>query len=425
MKLSGLAILLFALLLAGVAAFFANQLLDDQQQRLENREKAVSAEIEALEAELEQMRLEAAKEPEPETVPMLVATRDLSIGTKIDEDALGVRNVSPVERPGDAFSKPDQVLGDFVIEDIAEGDPILPTRLTKDTAPPFAAHISSNMRSITIDIDDASGQLKLIERGNLVDVLIISGSASDAVILQRLQNIKVLAIGQKFNESRVDDITGDAPSVTLEVTREQAELLARAIVVDNNKIRLLLRKQEQQDSEEEQVLTAGLPWSESISDRYRAITIDLDEASGQLKLIESGSRVDVVVTPLKNHRLLILGQQSVSGGPTQSGMNTETLPYGVSGDAEFEMFLENIKVLAVGQNLDPDQVTWSSENQSVTLEIPNHRAAEFARAVSVDDNKVRLLLRNKDDPHPVNNPKRLILIRGTEQCITTAGRPCS
>lgn len=247
MKLSGLAIILIALLLAAGAVFFVNTWLDEQQENLTDREKALQAEMEAIEAELEEMRLKAAKEPEPDTVPMLVAAKDLSIGTKIDEEAIRVRNVSPTEKPGDAFSRGAQVLGDFVIEEIPEGDPILPTRLTTDSAPPFVARIPSNMRSITIDVGESSGQLKLVERGNLVDVLVISGGSSDSVLLKRLQNIKVLAIGQRFDESGVEQVTREARSVTLEVTRDQAEFLAKAIGVDNNRVRLLLRNPDKKD----------------------------------------------------------------------------------------------------------------------------------------------------------------------------------
>ena len=439
MKLSGLVVLGIALLLAVGAAFLINEWLDRQQEQVLDREAELEAKQKSLQEEMdrlaeEQARLESERGKAPETVSILVAAKDLPADTKIDRKAVRVLQVPQSDKPERAFTRVDQVLDDFVKKDISEGEPILPD-LLRDPQSSFAARIPSNMRSITIDIDEASGQLKLIKRDDLVDVLIISGDSRDSVLLNRLQNIKVLAVGQKFDESQVDQVTSGASSVTLEVTSSQAELLSRAMVVENNKIRLILRNQDERDLENKEVVVDSPALSNLIKDNYRAITIDVNEASGQLSLIEAGSRVDVVVTPLN----IQYSEKILEGGATE----LVPVDYGISGQS---IIFDDIKVLSVGQNLNDNQslassqVAWN-DDRSVTLEIHRDIVAEFARLASTKSNNIQLLLRSEKDnsilevaenrvtaekrPTIEQKPKNLLtLIRGTERCKTPPGQNC-
>ena len=249
MKLSGLAVILIALVLAAGVAFLIDDWMGTQQEQVARTEAELRTERERLQAEIdrlaeEQARLEAerGRVPEPETVSALVATRDLPVGTRINRDDVRLRQLLPAERPGDAFTQPGEVLDRLVIQAIAAGDFLLPTRLIKETALPLMSLISEGKRAITFNIGETAGQMKSITPGTRVDVLLGSGGLNEAPRNRLiLQDMKVLALDQRVDPRGI--IVGDDTprSVTLEATPEQAKLLALA--ASGNNVRFLLRNQ--------------------------------------------------------------------------------------------------------------------------------------------------------------------------------------
>ncbi len=263
MKLSGLAVILIALALAAGVAFLVSDWMDAQQARVAKTEAELRTERERLEAEIEEVKKEQARleaergrTPEPDTAPVLVAARELPIGTQITRDDVTVRDVLPVERPGDAFVRPEEVLGNLVIREIAEGDILLPTRLSKDNRLPLMSVISEGKRAITFGIGVTAGQMRSLTPGTRVDVLLGSGGLNDAPRNRLiLSNIKVLALDQSLNPrgAMVSDEMQTPGTVTLEVTPEQAKLLALA--ASGNNVRFLLRNQSDTRPLDTQALT--------------------------------------------------------------------------------------------------------------------------------------------------------------------------
>ncbi|MEA3640840.1 MAG: Flp pilus assembly protein CpaB [Lamprobacter sp.] len=258
-----MAVILIALVLASGVAWLINEWMDTQQAQVARTEAELRAERERLQSEMdrvakEQARLEAerGKVPEPQTVSVLVAARDLPVRTRISRDDVSLRQIVSTEKPPeDALTQPSEVLGNFVIREIAAGQTILSTWLTEETALSLASRISDGNRAVTIDIDRNSDQLKLIEPGSRVDALVVSNSSTTgAVILKRLSNIKVLAVGRILNRDQEDLLDSEARSVTLEVDRDQAEFLARATGINDNAIKLVVRGQ-YNDSKREKLET--------------------------------------------------------------------------------------------------------------------------------------------------------------------------
>ena len=251
MKLSGLVILVIAIVLASGAAFLVDQWLSGQQaevgrfediraekQRLEER-------LEEIEAELRAAREAAEREPtspiEIETETVLAAATDLAVGDKITRQDVRLINVLPDARPRGAFTSPGQVVGDLVLQPISEGEIIMPARLTKEGRLPLAARLTAGMRAITLDIGTTAGQTNLVAPGSRVDVIV--GDLNDYghfSVNRILQDIRVLALDQR-EESPGVTIT-DARSVTLEVTPSQARLLSR-VAAERKEMRLTLRNQ--------------------------------------------------------------------------------------------------------------------------------------------------------------------------------------
>ena len=113
---------------------------------------------------------------------------------------------------------------------------------------------------------------------------------------------------------------------------------------------------------------AGL--SAVIPEGYRAMTVKVDDAAGISGFIQPGSLVDVVVTidPEGNSH-----QDPVS-----------------------KIVLQNIKVLANGQNIDkPENEREANSVKAVTLQVTPEQAEKLALAAS--EGKLQLVMRNQVD----------------------------
>lgn len=124
MRIGGLVILLLALGLAGGVAFLVDEWMTSQQAQVAAREAALEAKLEA-----ERQRLAAQG---PDRDKLLVAARNLEIGTMIGEDAVRQSEIMPEERPSGAFSYPDQVIGRMIRREVKEGEPIRSADLERE-----------------------------------------------------------------------------------------------------------------------------------------------------------------------------------------------------------------------------------------------------------------------------------------------------
>jgi pilus assembly protein CpaB len=179
----------------------------------------------------------------PPTTKLLVAARDLEIGTLIkDSDLRAGAWVGAL--PKGALAKTDAVVGRGVVSVIYEGEPIMESRLAPaGSGGGLAATIKHGMRACAVKVDEVVGVAGFVVPGMRVDVL-ASGvppgaPASDGPKVKTLlQNIEVLSAGtniQKDNEGKPVQVQ----VVNLLVDPEQAELLSLAS--NQTKIQLALR----------------------------------------------------------------------------------------------------------------------------------------------------------------------------------------
>jgi len=245
MKFGGIAIVALALVLAGAVAFLINEWLDSQQADIADRRAALKAEQARLEAEQKRLA-EAGTEivPAPETVPVLAAAEALPVGTTLEEGMLKLINLPIEAKPTGAFSKPSEILGEVVIQPISAGEIILPARLAQGTTVPLAIRIRPGMRAITLNVDDASTLAGMLEPESRVDVILGGDDGASGETL-RMQNLKVLAVGQRLDPGRWQEGDGSR-AVTLEVTPGQALALARK--VNDRSVRRILRNSRDLDT---------------------------------------------------------------------------------------------------------------------------------------------------------------------------------
>jgi pilus assembly protein CpaB len=191
---------------------------------------------------LTQNQLLRSAQAKPTSIPIVVAFRDLEIGTLIRDADLTTAEWVGTPPKGALVSK-DAVLGRGVVSQIYQGEPILETRLAAaGSGGGLAATIPPGMRACAVRVDDVVGVAGFVLPGMRVDVL-VSGTAPGSTnqgpkVKTLLQNVQVLSAGpniQKDGEGKPVQV----PVVNLLVTPEQAELLSLAS--NQTKIQLVLR----------------------------------------------------------------------------------------------------------------------------------------------------------------------------------------
>jgi pilus assembly protein CpaB len=185
-------------------------------------------------------QMHAAK---PSTTKIVVAARDLEIGTLIKDADLSTGEwVGAL--PKGALTSKDKVVGRGVVSQLTQGEPILESRLAPaGSGGGLAATIRPGMRACAVRVNDVVGVAGFVLPGMRVDVL-ISGNGPGVPTTEGpkvktlLQNIEVLSAGsniQKDNEGKPVQV----PVVNLLVTPEQAEVLSLAS--NETRIQLVLR----------------------------------------------------------------------------------------------------------------------------------------------------------------------------------------
>jgi len=180
----------------------------------------------------------------PATAQLLVAARNLGVGTLIRDADVTLAPWAAGSAPPGSLAKKEDVVGRGVVSTIYQGELILDTRLaSKGAGGGLAATIPPGMRAVGVRVNDIIGVSGFVVPGMRVDVLISGtpqgkGGNADKESKTVLQNIEVLSAGpniQKDNEGKPISV----PVVNLLVTPDQAEILTLASA--ETTIQLVLR----------------------------------------------------------------------------------------------------------------------------------------------------------------------------------------
>jgi pilus assembly protein CpaB len=185
----------------------------------------------------------ATTETQPHAVQVVVAARDLQVGTLIRDADLGMAAwAAPV--PKGAVLKRAGIVNRGVASAIYEGEPITESRLSPaGSGGGLAATIPPGMRACAVRVNEVVGVAGFVVPGMRVDVLITGvppgGDArAGAEVKTLLQNIQVLSAGINFQKD-TEGKPEPAQVVNLLVTPDQAENLSLA--GNETKIQLILR----------------------------------------------------------------------------------------------------------------------------------------------------------------------------------------
>jgi len=184
------------------------------------------------------------KLPVAATGSVVVAETDIAPGTALNGRLLRVASWPRDIIPSRAASSLSELEGRVAQTAITKGEPILHSKLAPEgTAAGLGGLLDPNCLAVTVKTDEVSGVAGFINPGDRIDVLVempSAGGGSEHISKIILQNLKVLSKGQVWDQT-ADKKPQVVPTVTLEVTPEQAEMLNLASF--QGRIRLALRNQ--------------------------------------------------------------------------------------------------------------------------------------------------------------------------------------
>jgi len=176
---------------------------------------------------------------------VVVTATDLTFGTKLDRAMLRTVRYPKDAVPNGAYTSMDSVLGQTTKVFMSAREPVTAIKLSSRGGG-LSMLVRPSMRAASLDVNQVSGVSGFVLPGDRVDVLVTVDPRNmneDAVTRTVLQNIEVLAAGQKTEQKDNKPIT--VQSVTLLVDPDGAETLTLAL--HEGKIHLVLRNPDDQE----------------------------------------------------------------------------------------------------------------------------------------------------------------------------------
>jgi pilus assembly protein CpaB len=176
------------------------------------------------------------REVEVASVPVVVASEPIPVGTLLTSDHLRVVAWPARNQVPGAFSTPEQVVNRGVIATIGENEPITPRNVADPASgaglPPV---IPPGMRAISVRVNEVIGVAGFVVPGTRVDLVVTvdneggSGGRSEAMSRIVLSNLLVLTAGTRYDQQEAREGQPQrATVVTLAVLPEDAERIALA-----------------------------------------------------------------------------------------------------------------------------------------------------------------------------------------------------
>lgn len=173
------------------------------------------------------------------TIQVVVSSKPLPLGTRVQ--AADLRLVTwPAAQPVQGmFTRVEDCVNRAVITSMVENEPLLEGKLApKDGGAGLSATIPDGMRAVSVSVNDVIGVAGFVVPGTMVDVLVTGGTNFGNVTRTILENVRVMAAGQKVEQDR-EGKPQTVPVITLLVSPEDAARLAMAST--QGKIQLALR----------------------------------------------------------------------------------------------------------------------------------------------------------------------------------------
>ena len=197
---------------------------------------------------------------------VLVAKRDIKMGTPLDAEILSSEIVSSKNQESRAVSSLSRIDGMIAGTDISKGEQITLDKLIYPREKGgLAASTPVGKRAVTISVDNISSLAGMIKPGDYVDMIATMAmpavgadgkQTTQGMVMPLFQNVQVLAVGQETSStSRVDSRYSKpeqrdaavASLITVALSPQEANIAS--FVQEQSKIRLVLRSPADSKSE--------------------------------------------------------------------------------------------------------------------------------------------------------------------------------
>ncbi len=137
-------------------------------------------------------------------VKVLVAARYIPAYTRLDDTWLDTRKIPRAYLSKGTMTKVSDVEGLLCLAPFSQGEPILLNKLAQ-ASQSLAAAIPEGLRAFTISVDSATGINGLVQPGDYVDVLFLSGGGSEggqsskSMAATLFQDKRVVAVGSQYS----------------------------------------------------------------------------------------------------------------------------------------------------------------------------------------------------------------------------------
>lgn len=173
-------------------------------------------------------RLLARVAPTRFQINVVVAAHDIQVGAKIADQDLKFVKYPPDDLPAHVFRTKTSIVGRAVVLPIGKGEFVVADRLAGENAGAgLAALIATGMRAVAVRVNDVTAVAGFVVPGTRVDLLATGNASGEPSTVTLLQDVPVLATGQKTERSATGE-PQNAAVVTLLVSPEDAEKVALA-----------------------------------------------------------------------------------------------------------------------------------------------------------------------------------------------------
>ena len=180
-----------------------------------------------------------------EYIPVVVATQNIAPNETVGHEMFALKEVPRGYAHPDAMQEFDSLTGGISKGDIFEGEQVLEGKIVKagETGDEFVYTIRPGKRAVAIPLNEVVGVGGLIFPGDYVDIVATLDSRDEDTYFDYskiiIENIRVLAVGKRYDPLKFREVTEQAGTITLEVLPEEAPPLVLAS--EKGSIRLLLR----------------------------------------------------------------------------------------------------------------------------------------------------------------------------------------
>jgi pilus assembly protein CpaB len=195
------------------------------------------------------------REVERPGVPVVVASRNLPIGTQLSGTDLRVVTWPASSAVPGGFTAPEEIINRGLVADMVENEPVTTLKLAPvEAGAGMSPIIPPGMRAISVSVNEVIGVAGFVTPGNHVDVVATLGKQQDNSMSRVVvSNVRVLAAGTKVDQQKAHDGQPvQTTVVTLLVTPADGERIALASV--EGRLHLTLRN----PLDENPTVTAGI-----------------------------------------------------------------------------------------------------------------------------------------------------------------------